>query len=171
MLRFVRRRNSTDATCHERVYHWQAECWDVPFAHLHDVTTIQQALDCQNMHTVSGNWTRPSPPVACLFSRQVSHRARLGSSGSSGTTTCRESRQCPWTPHCPSRRVGQYSTLAIIDNLVWSMRRRCTALRDATGGHTRYWVVNFDIFPPYVLMALFVIVHWIFVCNLFNSVT
>lgn len=27
---------------------------------------------------------------------------------------------------------------ATIDNLILSMRRRCTALREANGGHTRY---------------------------------
>ena len=117
MSRFVRRRNATDATCHERVYHWQAECWDVPFAHLRDVMRIQQALGCQNMHTASGNWTRPSPPVACLFSRQVSHRAHLGSSVSSGTATCRESRQCPWTPHCPSPVHAEWDNIPTGCNL------------------------------------------------------
>ncbi len=30
---------------------------------------------------------------------------------------------------------------ATINNLINSMRRRCVALREANGGHTRYWLV------------------------------
>ena len=119
--------------CHKSC-HNHAECWDVPFAHLRDVTTIQQ------------DNTQPYVANVSII------------------------RQCPWTPHCPSR-VGQYSTLrlAIIDNLVWSMRRRCTARRDATGQGT-YQIPSceFRHITPYVLMALFVIVHWISVCKMFE---
>ena len=42
MSSFVRRRNATAATSPEGACHCHAECWDVPFDHLCDVTTIQQ---------------------------------------------------------------------------------------------------------------------------------
>ena len=41
MSRFVWRRHATDATSPEGACHCHAEWWDVPFAHLRDVTTIQ----------------------------------------------------------------------------------------------------------------------------------
>ncbi len=37
---------------------------------------------------------------------------------------------------------------ATINNLINSMRRRCVALREANGGHTRYWLVFGPPDPP-----------------------
>ncbi len=39
-------------------------------------------------------------------------------------------------------------TQATINNLINSMRRRCVALREANGGHTRYWLVFGPPCPP-----------------------
>ncbi len=41
----------------------------------------------------------------------------------------------------PLKRSGPTLSLATNNNLINSMRRRCVALREANGGHTRYWLV------------------------------
>ncbi len=43
--------------------------------------------------------------------------------------------------HSHWRGVDQHYTHATINNLINSMQRRCVALREANGGHTRYWLV------------------------------
>ncbi len=67
--------------------------------------------------------------------------ACLGCSGSAYTSACSCSCQYPATSHRHWRGVDQHPT---INNLINSMRSRCAALREANGGHTRYWLM----FPP-----------------------
>ncbi len=43
--------------------------------------------------------------------------------------------------HSHWRGVDQHYTHATINNLINSMQRRCVALHEANGGHTRYWLV------------------------------
>ncbi len=44
---------------------------------------------------------------------------------------------------------------ATINNLINSTRRRCVALREANGGHTRYWLVYTLDPPKYSITARF----------------
>ncbi len=48
---------------------------------------------------------------------------------------------------------------ATINNLINSMRRRCVALREANGGHTRYWLVFWP--PPHYIYPLKYIIQYL----------
>ncbi len=63
------------------------------------------------------------------------------------TTACSSSCQYPANPHSHWRGVDQHPT-GHYNNLINSMRRRCVALCEANGGHTRYWLV---FWPPRTL--------------------
>ncbi len=56
-------------------------------------------------------------------------------------TACSSSRQYPATSHSHWRGVDQHIPQATINNLINSMPRRCVALHEANGHHTRYWLV------------------------------
>ncbi len=56
------------------------------------------------------------------------------------TSVCSSSCQYPVTSHSHWREWTN-TPQATINNLINSMRRRCVALREANGGHTRYWLV------------------------------
>ncbi len=56
-------------------------------------------------------------------------------------TACSSSRQYPATLHSHWRGVDQHIPQATINNLINSMPRRCVALHEANGHHTRYWLV------------------------------
>ena len=119
------------------------------------------ALGCQNMHTVSGKWTRTSPPVACLFSRQVSHRARLASSGLSGTATC------------PAMSMNSALPFKQSGAILHSCHNRQPGVANAQAmyctGQRTYQILSCEFrHMTYVLMALFVIVHWISVWKMFE---
>ena len=47
------------------------------------------------------------------------------------------SQKCPGTCRCLGGRLGNISQKELA-NLVQSMRRRCTAVLNTAGGHTRY---------------------------------
>ncbi len=80
--------------------------------------------------------------MASILTGHVTHWAHLGCSGLAYTTACSSSCQYPATSHSHWRGVDQHFT---INNLINSMRRRCVALHEANGGHTRHWLV-FDKF-------------------------
>jgi hypothetical protein len=50
---------------------------------------------------------------------------------------------------------------------VQSMRRRCTAVLNAAGGHTRYWL-TFDFEPPFVQGHIIKFLLVTCLCNLFS---
>ncbi len=50
---------------------------------------------------------------------------------------------------------------ATINNLINSIQRRCVALREANGGHTRYWLV-FRPPPPNTVKLHILVAH---LCN------
>ncbi len=72
--------------------------------------------------------------MASILTGHVTHWACLGCSVSAYTTACSSSWQYPATS---LHNIPQ----ATINNLINSMWRRCVALREAYGGHTRYWLV------------------------------
>ncbi len=78
--------------------------------------------------------------MASILTRHVSHWACLRFSGSVYTRACSSSWQYPATLHSHWRGVTNIPQ-ATINNLINSMRRRCVALCEANGGHTRYWLV------------------------------
>ena len=114
------------------LYQWQFECTEiVPYIcshHLmfqHDnarphITRIcKQFLEAENVFFHG------------LHTHQACHP--LGCSGSTGTRACFSSHQYPETSH----NIPQ----AAINILTNSMQRRCVALHEANGCHTRYWLV------------------------------
>ncbi len=112
----------------------------------HSSTTI--ALQHCNMIThspmlqgsVHNSWKlKTSQFQASILTGHVTHWACLGCSGSAYTTACSSSCQYPVTSHSHWR--GEDIPQATFNNLINSMRRRCVALREANGGHTRYWLV------------------------------
>ena len=162
MSTFVRRRNATDVTCHERVYHWQAECWDVPFAHLHDVTTIQQALGCQNMH---GFWKLDTSQSArCL----PIHQSTFGMFWIVRYGNVSRIPEMPINSALPFKQSGT------IFHSCHNRQPGVQAMYCTARCHWRtYQLLNceFRHMSPYVLIVLFVIVHLISVCKILNSVT
>ncbi len=73
--------------------------------------------------------------------RHVTHWACLGCSGSAYT---RQRVPVPANIQQLCTAIEEEWTniqQATINNLINSMRRRCVALREANGGHTRYWLV------------------------------
>ncbi len=67
--------------------------------------------------------------------------ACLGCSGSAYTTACSSSCQYPVSWSITIEEEWTDIPQATINNLINSMWRRCVALREANGGHTRYWLV------------------------------
>ncbi len=94
---------------------------------------IMQGPCCKDLYTIPGSWKHPSScSMASILTGHVTHWACLGCSGSAYTTACSSSCQYPAISHSHWRGV---------DNLINSIRRRCVALREENGGHTRYWLV------------------------------
>ncbi len=96
------------------------------------------ALCWKDLYKIPGSWKDPSSCMASILTGYVTHWACLGCSGSAYTTACSSSCQYPATLHSHWRGEDQHYT---INNLTNSMWRRCVALREANGGHTRYWLI------------------------------
>ena len=182
---------------HERVYHWYAECWDVPFVHQHDVTLQQDtarphvARICtqfrETEHVPVLPWHAYSPDISAIehvwdllqvnnvllfleismnsslpFTRYVCHRAYVWD------LLDRRVRQRVAIPGNELRTALQEEwdiiPQATIDNLAGSIRRGCRPYCPARCHWRTYQILSceFRHIPPphpYVLMALFVIVH------------
>ena len=130
-----------------------AECWDVPFVHLHDVTHPQ---DNARSHVIR----------ICTQLLETEHVTVLGNVS--------HYPEMSITSHCPQRRVGQYSTSHSCNRQPGGVNAQamyCTAIchwRTCQILSDEYRILNP---PPHVLMVLFG-VHWISLfVKCFNSVT
>jgi len=95
-----------------------------------------QFLEAENIPVLAG-------PV---YSLHMSHWACLGCSGSVYTTVCSSSCQYPTTSQSHWRGHNQQP------DQLYAKEMCCTALREANGGHTRYWLV---FRPPRTSVAHF----------------
>jgi hypothetical protein len=81
-----------------------------------------------------------SSSMACILTRHVTRWARLGCPGSTCTT-----QHVPVPANIQQLRtaIEEWGNIpqATISSLINSMRRRCVTLHEASGGHTRYWLV------------------------------
>ncbi len=104
----------------------------------HSSTTITSC--CKDLYTIAGSWKHPSSCMASILTGHVTHWACLGCTGSAYTTACSISCQIQQL-HTAIEEEWTNIPQATINNLINSMWRRCVALREANGGHTRYWLV------------------------------
>ncbi len=128
--------------------------WDSnPQPRITSPTLYPLGHDCPNalphdLNTIPGSWKHPSSCMASILTGYVTHWACLGCSGSAYMTACSSSCQYLATSHSHWR--GEDIPQATFNNLINSMRRRCVALREANGGHTRYWLVFGTPTPPQI---------------------
>ncbi len=97
----------------------------------HVARICTQLLEAENIPVLA--WPAYSPDMS-------THWACLGCTGSAYTTACSISCQIQQLRTAIEEEWTNIPQ-ATINNLINSMRRRCVALREANGGHTRYWLV------------------------------
>ena len=155
--RFVRRH---DATSHERVYHWHAELWDVPFVHLRDVT-LQQDNAQPHVARICKQFLETEYIPVLLWPIYSSDMSAIENVWDLLDHQVRQHFAIPGNvlELCTAlEEEWDYILQATIDNLAGSMRRRCRPYCTARGHWRTYQI----------LMALFVVAHWISVCKMFE---
>ncbi len=106
-------------------------CWSMIMHCPHVARICTQFLEAENIPVLA--WPAYSPDMSPIehvwdaLDRRIRQRVPVPANIQQLRTAIKEE----WT------NIPQ----ATINNLINSMRRRCVALREANGGHTRYWLV------------------------------
>ncbi len=117
MCSFITQHNATDVASFDGACNWHS--------------------DCRNVHQSCCSW------IECLFlyhtasQKKNLYYARYRVCDVT-CTTVGGNTQPRWQPNTAGDAVVTATVTAL---LIKSMRRRCVALREANGGHTRYWLV------------------------------